>query len=413
MTTAASREEEKKEAAQHGLNFTDAESFGLFMDGLRSMKEYTQESEKDTPNPDLLRKHLEDALFRLGKCEAAYPNDILPLYMLGIALTMKNQIEYAKMLIQYGAAAERRPREVPQIRPKPGQRPSGQSAHTGSQRGQIIKTLIMAEDYAAYLMPPATRPWPLLSHAQDLFKKVMEEGPLEMRTSAKFNLAHISSKRDAPGDLEYAAKLLGEIGKSPQRENLERSMETDVRSMIQGKKAGEKAESRATQEALVIWLQSQTLLASVAARKLLHNSPLDGGVLNTGAATVAISKAQKEIDAAELPASIKTDLQADCWTKAGFIAYEQAFALNPDVDALEFDARLNQAEDYLNYALELKPNWNPAQTYMAQVLQAQERMEEAAKYLEAVIGKPVASAAAKDASKEAKPEPAKPQSKPE
>jgi hypothetical protein len=385
MALDPSRKEETRDAARHGLKFVDSESFGLFMEGLRCLKGYTQESEKDSPNPDLLKDYLDEALFRLGKCEASYPTDILPLYMLGIALTMKNQILYAQMLLEYGTGQKLLPRLAPTKTVKTVKLVSGPGAQPAAEPSQVTKHQEVILVDAEYLPRPADRPWPLLDHAEELFRKVveaMETGPPGMQTSAKFNLAHIYSKRDLPGDLERAGELLEKIQDPLGDGKSEESTGMDFRSMMGGKGAA---------EAERLWWRSRTA---------------DRNMIRTDTATAAVSKVEKDIDAAELvagtkkkieatdlPSAIKTDLKADCWTKAGFIGYEQAFALTPEKAPREFDEKLKEAEDYLREALELKSNWNPAQIYLAQVLQAQGRVVEAAKYLEAVIGKPASQSA--------------------
>ncbi len=77
----------------------------------------------------------------------------------------------------------------------------------------------------------------------------------------------------------------------------------------------------------------------------------------------------EEISAVKIPAT--TELQADACPKPGYLSYEAALTLaNPADNRARL---LKQAHTELPRALVLKPNWNPPQVYMAQVLQARER----------------------------------------
>jgi len=406
---------QKAKRAAEDASFATSESFGLFMEGLRSLKKFTEESEKAQPDHTVLQQRLDDALASLGKCEIAYPEDSLPLYTLGLALTMKNQILYAEMLMKHGKESPRLTRSAPRRALEPIKLTTGEGgseAHANTKaKGKRRKKEGLAGVYyveTEYLPCPADRPWPHLNHAADLFEKILKKGPSEMHAAAAYNLAHVWSKRDAPSDLHRAEALLIGINEpSPTHKpaaaapkqgvftRLSNTVRRAMRALFPGKPRDESAESLAAQEHLMTWLQSRTLLASVTARSDLKAMAPNKQNFYPGLATIALSKARSAIDKAfresELPAVKKTDLEADYWTKAGFLAYNQAFAMPPD--DIEFDAYLSEAESFLRHALDLKENWNPAQIYLAQVLQSQGRIEEAQKYLEAVVGKPPAPAA--------------------
>jgi hypothetical protein len=69
---------------------------------------------------------------------------------------------------------------------------------------------------------------------------------------------------------------------------------------------------------------------------------------------------------AELPVHIVHDLLADSWTNSGLF-YEEAFSWA----IASKEASLAEAQMDLSEALMCKHNWIPAQTYLAQVFQAQ------------------------------------------
>jgi hypothetical protein len=79
--------------------FTEADSFRLFMEGVRSLQIYDKEAGKDEPADEhSLNKHLGDAAKFFQDCVSTYPDDILPRYYLGIVLSVRGQIEQARQL---------------------------------------------------------------------------------------------------------------------------------------------------------------------------------------------------------------------------------------------------------------------------------------------------------------------------
>lgn len=79
--------------------FTKAESFRLFMEGLRALQFYDAEADKSEPvEEEILNRHITAAHRFFQECSDTYPNDILPRYYLGIVLTICGQIEQARQL---------------------------------------------------------------------------------------------------------------------------------------------------------------------------------------------------------------------------------------------------------------------------------------------------------------------------
>jgi len=77
--------------------FTTAESFRLFMEGVRSLQMNEEEGNKhsvtDPPNRAALDKTLSAAAECLAECVGKYPNDLLPRYYFGILLSVQAQTE--------------------------------------------------------------------------------------------------------------------------------------------------------------------------------------------------------------------------------------------------------------------------------------------------------------------------------
>ena len=77
--------------------FTTAESFRLFMEGLRAFQiheaEGSKHSEEDPPNRAALVASINTASGSLSECVGQYPNDLLPRYYFGIVLGLQAQTE--------------------------------------------------------------------------------------------------------------------------------------------------------------------------------------------------------------------------------------------------------------------------------------------------------------------------------
>jgi hypothetical protein len=85
------------EAFLHGnvRKFTEAESFCLFMEGVRWLQLYDEEANKPGPSQPLLKQRLLQAQKFLRECVTIYPDDLLPHYYLGIIFTYHAQVEQA------------------------------------------------------------------------------------------------------------------------------------------------------------------------------------------------------------------------------------------------------------------------------------------------------------------------------
>ena len=370
--------QKKKRVTVNGVTFTDSESFGLFMEGLRSLKLYSEESEKEIPDRKRLIGYLGDALERLGKCETYFPRDILPLYSLGLALTMRNQIRYANFLLQYGQEATPKKRSVP-IMTLRYKDIGGRSEPPDERR---------LSDAGRYLDKPPNRPWPLLDHAIELFQKVKDVGPETLLISATFNLAHVYTKRDSTEDVEKAEQLLEGIPWDLSTPPDPASLLSRIKTSFAGGEDRTATHVQPKEETVVNFLHAQILLEATRIKRRLEGDKSEGIMPHPGGTVQRLGGVRKAIDSAKIPSAKKADLEADYWTKAGQLSYEEAFALGPNERPLEFDRGMRDAEDYLRRALQFKENWNSAQIYLAQNLQGQGRIEDAKKILQQIVGIP-------------------------
>jgi hypothetical protein len=324
-------------------DFSDAESFGLFMEALRDLQFYAENSASDEPDSAKLDENLDDARDALEKCYLEFPEDLLPRYYLAITLTMQNQRLYAQ--------------EVANVDPSAGS-PSA----------------LLAE-----------RPWPLLDRAADLFEQVMNCGDCELSTAAKFNLAHVFAKRDYKSDashksdLERARDLLDPIPALPVAPKPPSPL-AKLWEKIRGKASSRQVSLyRKYHEDTALAYQARTLRHSIEARIALKSK--DETALKVS--IDGLLKDRADIEKAEaLTMEQKHDLLADSWTKSGFLMY--SFAAE---QSSERQKEMTEAENSLHRALQYKPHWIPAQTYLAMVQKAKGNVRDASRALLPVLGK--------------------------
>src|SRR5713101_83316 len=322
--------------------FSDPESFGLFMEALRNLQFYAEYSASGEPDSAKLDENLDEARESLEKCCRDFPDDLLPRFYLAITLTMQNQRLYARAVAS----------DDPQVDPK---------------------SELLVE-----------RPWPLLDRAATLFEEVMKCDNHELSEAAKFNLAHVYANRGHEGDLEGALELLRAVPALPPLPKAPSFLARRWERLRGGGASREEARYRRYQEATALSFQARTLRSAIEARIALKS----GKESEFKRANDDLLEARAEIEKSEsLSPEQKQDLLADSCTKSGFLAYSHAFEGAParDID-------LREAERSLKQALQYKQYWIPAQTYLAMVHKARGRAKDASVALESVLGKAAAEA---------------------
>jgi hypothetical protein len=328
--------------------FSDPESFGLFMEALRDLQTYADDSAQSVPDGAKLEDQLDSALDVLSRCYQEFPADLLPRYYLAITLTMKNQHLYAKTILE-------------------------KTNRSGSQKASSVPDppRHMVQDLLA------ARSWPLLDRAVSLFEEVIREGYDELKLAAQFNLAHVYAKRDTTGDLQKALNILHSV--EPLRKPLaEESNASAFFEFVQRKlKKPHEATLRADQESVALNFQAKTLTATIEARIALEI----GNEGNYRTATDRLEPVRTDVEnTALLSPDTKHDLLADSWTKSGFIMFLHSIKHDGD------EKELATAVYCLERAMEYKPFWIPAQTYLAMVYVGQGRLDEARQELLSVVG---------------------------
>ena len=80
----------KPKPLQTPENFSDEESFGLFMEALRDLQVCADYSESEEPDAAKIEYNLNEARQSLETCCRNFPEDLLPRFYLGITLTTIN-----------------------------------------------------------------------------------------------------------------------------------------------------------------------------------------------------------------------------------------------------------------------------------------------------------------------------------
>jgi hypothetical protein len=88
------------------LSFSDEKSFGFFMEGIRALQLYDEETSKEQPCKRYLNRHMQDALSALRSCVSQH-TDSLPRFYLGVALAMRNQEVYVERVDRLASPALR------------------------------------------------------------------------------------------------------------------------------------------------------------------------------------------------------------------------------------------------------------------------------------------------------------------
>jgi len=315
------------------------------MEAIRELQMYEDEAAKSKSDPALLNDHLDEAVDALELCHRVFPDDLLPRYFLGIALTIQNQRLYAQLL---------------RNRPE------------------------MATRAAAAIGPLPEKPWPLLDRAQDCFDNARGDytGIPELEHSAMLNAANVWMRLGRKEDYDKAVGILKTLtestakhqsGAPPPKLTWLRRLESALAAALAG--------SEPDDEAVGFELNVRILRAAAEhMRALREHASRPRSVADTDTELTHCRNLAANIR----DPIARHDVMADALTKRGMVKYFSAV-----IDKEAFDqGLLAQAEQHLVEALQHKPTWIPARTYLAQVYQAQSRLDKAAEELDAILGKP-------------------------
>jgi hypothetical protein len=361
------------------LSFSNEESFGLFMEGLRALQLYEDETSKEHPRRSNLERWMQDALDCLRDCVSHYSFDLLPRFSLGVVLSMRNQEVYVERLQQVSPAcvaagqylAYRDQAHDPEIS-------AAERAFAQQRAGE-------ESERASPYWDLAHRPWPLLKEGGDFFESLRTVSNPRLRRVAAYNLAQLFGRR-GPTYLEQGIEVLT----APEAQRVAEPVEQDS-----GTKTGQKqsllnslnvllssaadreSARRVRLEDAALDLQFDCLLESLRVRIAARDiSSAPNNFKAIYAAFEDVGARIEDVDTID-DLGLKRDLQADFLTKLGYIDYERA--LNPALTSPSFTATecLDQAATSFRQALEHKEHWNPAQIYLATVRRLQSGTAEA------------------------------------
>jgi len=391
--------------------FADEQSFGLFMEGLRSLQQYEDEATQLHPQKTALAITMHSATASLRECTSRYPDDLLPAFYLGVALGMRNQEVYVQRLVELKSevtacgrwlAYEDEAREL--ATPRNAETPVA----TAERDGRRLAARERARENKALAQPFGDlneRPWPLLEEASRLFDS-LTKNPVseEFASVATYNLAQVWARRGSRAERHYLSEAVSILAaqRMPDLATLRGELiqqEQALASMsrfFQFRRRPYLDHLRSLQEKISFCIQFDALreslnirLAALSARFYFERAL---------ASARDVDAEINSIDTPSLDPGFKADLRADYLTKMGYAYYE--FAFNRDlhdfilahpalITPLGIPARsspsahafLNLAAANFTMALELKDCWNPAQIYLALVRQIQVGVAEARKEL--------------------------------
>jgi hypothetical protein len=319
------------------LSFSDEKSFGFFMEGIRALQLYDEETSKEQPCKRYLNRHMQDALSALRSCVSQH-TDSLPRFYLGVALAMRNQEVYVERVDRLASACTALGRELA-------------FSDLGHEKGAEEFVAKNSGTEAAFARPfrqLEEYPWPLLEEAGRMFKSLLSEPGAQppedeanLVRAASYNLAQVYGRR---GGLEFLEKGIQAL---------------DANAFPRTAKP--------SAEEAAIDLQFECLRHSLNLRHLMSKPGTGSDELEQ--AFNNFEKFEERIEN-EVDLAFKPDLTADYFTQVGYVFFESAIKGTP-VPRYTAEGCLNTAANYFNSALDVKQFWNPAQIYLAVVRRLQ------------------------------------------
>jgi hypothetical protein len=363
--------------------FSTAESFRLFMEGIRGLQLNEDESAKggdgsgptnDFPSAADLAGTLLLAYQNLNECVVQYPTDVLPRYYRGIVFSLKAQDLQARQLLEFLDHLERLPSACPEAEA-------------------------------------------LLQRAAEDFQFVISETKGQMRLYAQYNRAQAMARLAKPEDWVAALQTLSDMDlDSPDLDSFprwkrvvcriilylnenERSLSAFFGQLFRqaGGETGvaasaAKAKLEQTAFALQVDLLSSFVLSrlnpALAAQKkdrLKSSSAKQSGKESQATGFARLNSFLPRIRAAAIPNEARDSMEADYWNKSSYLLWEQA---REERNTELRGQILQQAQTCAEQALALngRKNWAPAQLNLARILVAEARVDEARLSLQKILG---------------------------
>jgi hypothetical protein len=389
--------------------FTKAESFRLFMEGVRALHCYDSEADKDQPDEDLLTRHLGNAEKSFRDCVETYPNDLLPRYYFGIVLSTRGQSEQSRVLrSQLGEGQSsvdpdslllQAAKHFERITEQVGRGKSGRDLLVYAQYNQaqaLAKTQPIPQinsNQESLNVSEITRPRPETPdddqmHWNAALRILQKIDPqlLAMRPSFKQRMAAWLHSRWG---------IFGSKGRIDAQLNQHRRKASEVSGGVAIPLKEKKGEERAFE------IQVRVLEYAIQLRKQVHGRrkltledlPQDqeaekkharavAGASGIAGAEATVRDFVARIQEDTIPSEAQKDIVADYWNKLAFVAWERATLEKEQVD----NAWLQRARKYIDIARAGRANWTPAQLNLARILAAEGKKSEAVDTLAKVLG---------------------------
>jgi len=373
--------------------FSTAESFRLFIEGVRNLQLYEDEASKgddgatsEFPDQRTLKQSLQEAYQNLNQCAVEYPDDLLPYYYRGIVSSLKAQESQALELL--GSISQ------------PYHRPSDDASDK------------------------------FLDNAAKDFQRVVDHATGEMKLYAQYNRAQALARLHNPADWDEARRTLSgmKLG-SPDLESVPKWKRIACRAVlllgdeeeivskfagrlfrqVDGEQGVLASVARAKAEQTALILQVELLKSFIVARYSSYMLSLDenpsaksAGVPTDDELQIAVGQLKGFLDKLRdsgIPEETVDDIEADYWNKTSFLYWEQS---SNQPNAHNRGEILRQAERCARQALDLKgrKNWTPAQLNLARVLSAQGKTEDSSKILKKILGAEIVQGAEPKRSKQ-------------
>jgi hypothetical protein len=362
--------------------FSTAESFRLFMEGIRGIQLHEDEAARSeiiqngmalSSSRETLEQTLESAYKNLNECVAQYPDDLLPRYYRGIVFSLKAQEAQALQLAAYLDEPTKLPVTSREADDLSAQAVLDFRAVIGSAYGQLQ---LYAQYNSAQAMARLSGPtdWKnaieTLSH-MDLDQSGLATLPAWKRILARLVTPFVAQERNVAN---FAGQLFRQMGG-----------EHGVLSSL--------SKAKAEQEALR--LQVELLKNFLIWR---YNSRTDPGqdpaidaktkkyfLERTEVAVGWLAGFVQRIRKSPIPSEAMDDMEADYWNKTAFLMWEQTIR---ETDLTVRGILLQQAKTSIEKAMNLKgrKNWTPAQLNLARILLAQGSIADTKKVLDAILG---------------------------
>jgi hypothetical protein len=353
------------------VRFAAAESFCLFIEGLRALGKYSAEADSSKPRKEKLDAFLHRALDCLQQCEQEYPEDLLSRFYFGIALTVSNQAYYVERLydLRDSFAAWGTLLDI-------------QDATGPVDAERLSQRVLDLTEKSRAAQQLGAEDWIQLKQAATIFTDLSSQSTGTLMQAAAYNLAGVYGRLGKEEDIRNARKLLD--GFEP--------LKSGPLRWVSGLFAGPRAdESRALslqaafeKDILDYWLEARGIVLGG------NNAPEAPAAIRSNFDRVSsnLDATVSRIQSCGLPENMRFDLEAEFWCKRAYLRYELATHIESRTWLPGWTGKdhLKKAKEYLENALRLKPHWNPAQVYMALVLQVMGDPKGADAYFQSLRG---------------------------